>query len=193
MNYRARLICLLVIQGLLFFIELLTDYDTLDRQLALALTNLAAVVGIIWFDRWLHRRGARLAGLTIVLVAAAVWFDALGNFQHWYGEFWWWDRVTHTIGGMAVTAFFIDVYAARLTTGLKISRSLAVWIGFLVGQLVAALYEVSEWLGDWWFHTERVRGLYDSPRDLFFNLVGGLVVWGIFRSLSQVSKVVKHK
>lgn len=172
---------IVLVQTALLAVEFFTSYDTGVRQGALALTNIAAIVGLLWLDRSLRRRGARLSWLTIIVVLAAVWIDALGNFQHLYARWWWWDRVTHAAGGLAVTALFIDLaLARRAIVKLNVSPILALWFGFLLGQFVAAMYEVSEWLGDWWFATERVRGPFDTPRDLFFNAVGGLIILGFF-------------
>ncbi len=173
---------LIILQVSLLKFELYGNFDTAQRQLALGLTNLAAVVLIVWFDRWLRRRGSGLSWFTIVLVVAAVWLDALGNFQHLYGHFWWWDRITHTIGGMAVSGGFVDFYQAWRRTGkLQTTWGQATWLGFLVGQFIGAMYEVSEWLGDMWFHTHRVVYTYDTPHDLFFNLLGGALVVLLFR------------
>lgn len=168
---------LLGLQLVLLAIELLTSYDTSVRQVALSLTNIVATVALLLLDRYLRRRGAQLSLITIVVVLAAVWIDALGNFQHLYARFWWYDRVTHAAGGLAASALFMDLALVRRTlSAINITPTLALWFGFLLGQFVAAMYEVSEWLGDWWFATERVRGPFDAPRDLFFNAVGGLII-----------------
>lgn len=167
-------------QTILIGIELLTRYDTAVRQGALIVTALTTSVAVLLFDRWLAKRGMRLSWITFVLVAGSVWLDALGNFQHLYGGFWWWDRLTHTVGGMALSAAFIDLFLAFRRSGqLQAGWSWAAWMGVLVGQLVGSVYEISEWLGDFWFHTERVRGQYDTPHDLFQNLIGGLIVLGL--------------
>lgn len=158
-------------------IELLTSYDTWPRQIALALTNVLAVAGVLGFTSWLRRRGSTLSWVTVLLVFGAVWLDALGNFQHLYAQFWWWDRITHTLGGMAISGGFIDLYQALRRTGkLNIGWGQAAWLGFLAGQFLGSLYEMSEWLGDSWFGTHRVVYTYDTPHDLFFNAVGGGVV-----------------
>ncbi len=174
-----------VAQLTLLAIELFTHYDTSVRQYALAVTNIATAVALLLFDRWLRRRGSRLALLTFILVAGAVWLDALGNFQHLYAGFWWWDRLTHTVGGMALSAGFINFFLSYRAAGkLQAGWAWTAWMGVLVGQLVGSLYEISEWLGDFWFDTHRVQGPYDTPRDLFQNLVGGLIVlmlWRVFR------------
>lgn len=174
------------LQALLLLIELFTHYDTTPRQIALSLTNIATVVLVIWFNRWLQKKGTGLSWLTILLAFGGVWLDALGNFQHLYAQFWWWDRVSHTVGGMAVAGGFIDLYQALRRAGkLNVTWGQATWLGFLVGQFVGAMYEVTEWVGDMWFHTNRVVYRYDSPHDLFFNMAGGLLVIAFAWSMNK--------
>lgn len=175
----SRLItaALIIGQLILLGIELGTRYDSTQRQIALALTNVGTTAALLFFQRWLSRRGQGLSVITIIFVTGAIWLDALGNFQHLYAGYWWWDRLTHTVGGMALSAGFIDLFLAFRRSGkLQAGWSWAAWMGVLVGQLVGSIYEISEWLGDYWFDTHRVTGLYDVPHDLFQNLVGGLMV-----------------
>lgn len=167
-------------QLVLVLIEMTTHYDTTVRQGALAITAISTTIIVLFFDRWLAKRGTAISWVTFLLLSAAVWLDALGNFQHLYGQFWWWDRLTHTVGGMALSAGFIDLFQAFRRSGkLQASWIWAAWMGVLVGQLLGTVYEISEWLGDLWFKTERVRGQYDTSHDLFQNLLGGLLVLGL--------------
>lgn len=168
------------LQVILLGIELGGHYDTGVRQLALSFTNVASTVGFVWFDRWLSRRGGRLSTFTIMIVLAGIWLDALGNFAGWYGAFWWYDRITHGVGGMAVTALFIDLLQAQGRFTGPITKLTALWVGFFLGQFVASMYEVSEWIGDELFNTARVRSAFDTPRDLLNNTLGGLVAVGWF-------------
>lgn len=179
---RQTLLIILSAQFLLLGLELGMSYDPLGRQLALAVTNIVTTGGLFWLDQRLRRQGGGLSAVTWVLALTAVWVDGLSNFQHLYGQFWWWDRFTHTLGGMAVTGLFIDwsIERGRLSKP-PVPAAAAILLGFLLGQFLGSMYEVSEWLGDWWFATERVRGPFDAPRDLFFNLVGGVVVLAFFR------------
>lgn len=181
MNTRTRTIGFVIVQTALLGIELGTTYDDLGRQIALSLTNVVATLAVIGFDRRLRRQGSGLSMVTYLLVAGAVWLDALGNFQHLYGGFWWWDRLTHSVGGMALSAGFIDLCLSLRRAGrMTASPTVAIWLGFLFGQLLGSVYEISEWLGDLWFATERVRGPFDAPHDLFQNLIGGVLVLVIF-------------
>lgn len=179
-----------VVQLTLIAIELFTHYDTAVRQIALTITAMVTSLVVLWFDRWLTKQGTHLSWLTFGLVAAAVWLDALGNFQHLYAGFWWWDRLTHTVGGMALSAGFIDLFLVFRRSGkLQAGWWWAAWMGLLVGQLVGSIYEISEWLGDMWFQTERVRGQYDTPHDLFQNLIGGLIVLVLMHLFHRRAKV----
>lgn len=184
--------CFTILQVALLAIELGTSYDTWPRQLALGITNVATVVALLLIDRWMRGRGSKLSWLTWVFVLGAVWLDALGNFRHFYAGYWWWDRITHTTGGMALSAAFIDLFLVLQRSGRWLAtRQTAAWFGFLSGQLLGAIYEISEWLGDFWFHTHRVVYTYDTPHDLFQNLVGGGLILIIVLSINRRGKLAK--
>lgn len=178
MIQRLVIAAILVTQVVLAGYELVASYDTLERQVALTLTNVFTIGAFLLVSRFLRRQfGITLHWVVLVILAAAVWLDALGNFQYLYGRFWWWDRLTHATGGLAVTAGVAFVTFAVWNAGrFKISWRVANLYAFCLAQTVGALYEVSEWLGDEWFGTHRVGGSFDSPRDLMFNMLGGLVV-----------------
>jgi len=171
----------LALQVILVGYELVAEYDTWVRQVALSLTNAAAIGGYVLAARWLQRRfGIVLHWIVLVIIAASVWLDALGNFQHYYGSIWWWDRLTHAVGGLAVTAAIAIVVFSLWNAGqLKVSWRVANVYAFSLAQAIGAVYEVSEWIGDLWFGTHRVGDRFDSPRDLFFNMLGGLIVLAV--------------
>lgn len=179
MPRRALLTSFLVFQAALLGFELWSRYDYSVNRMALSLTNVASVIGLYFLDRWLRRRGTAVSFLTYATVAMALWLDAIGNFQHLYTNWWWYDHLTHATGGLAATAVFIDVYHGWRRKGGGLSWGMTTWLGFLTGQFLGMVYEMSEYLGDMWFSMQRVGGRYDSPRDLLFNMIGGLVVVGI--------------
>lgn len=175
MTWRRITVAIVVAQAVLLGIELFTKYDTFGRQNALAITNIVSTVALIWLGRWVARRGQRLSFLTVAVVLGSVWLDAIGNFQHYYGRFWWWDHLTHGIGGLAVTAICIELALVwRQSRLAAVSWWSAAGAGFLAGQFFGAVYEISEYLGDFWFKTHRVGPGFDTSRDLTFNLVGGI-------------------
>lgn len=179
MIQRLMVASLLVLQGLLAAYELVARYDTGVRQVALTVTNLSTVLIFLLVYRYLRRSyGITLPWIVFLIVCASVWLDALGNFQHFYGTYWWWDRLTHTTGGLAVTAGIMAVCTSLWTAGrFRVSWRSVNLYAFSLAQTLGAIYEISEWLGDVMFGTRRVGGPFDSPRDLFFNMLGGALVF----------------
>jgi hypothetical protein len=161
----------------LLAVELLTHYDTVQRQIALAITNVAGVSIFFAVRAWLKPKGIVLPWTVLTFIAVAAWLDALGNFQHLYARFWWWDRATHVFGLLPVT---VGVYLTLERLNLAGRIHLPHWARALfavsIANLFGAAYEISEWLGDIWFHTERIRGPFDTPHDLLNNLIGSLLV-----------------
>ena len=152
-------------------IELFGRYDTPVRQTALAITDLSAIAILLLVGRGLKRKGIELPAIVTLLVALDVWFDAAGNFAHLYGRFNWWDQLSHTIGTAAVAPALIAITLALQRQG-KIS--LPAWLHWVfsvsVATALAALYEVSELIGDELFTTHRITDLYDTADDLRFNI-----------------------
>ncbi len=175
MTQRLATVMLYITQAALLAYELIAKYDTHVRQIALGLTNVAAVAGVMLVQHVLRKRyGIVIHWIALFIVSASIWLDAMGNFLHYYGRYWWWDHLTHGIGGLAVTTAFYVVTIALWRAGrIKMSWFVVNVYAFCIGQTLGALYEVSEWLGDIWFNTHRVGGPFDSPRDIFFNMAGG--------------------
>jgi uncharacterized membrane protein YjdF len=118
--------------------------------------------------------------------AAAIWLDAIGNFAGWYTDFWWWDRLAHFCGGLALSVLAYDFWRTH-----KSAKVIPVgWLALATGQTIGAWYEISEFGGDILFGMHRVGSGYDSPRDLFFNFIGGVVGIMIYRFVIKRRKVV---
>ncbi len=188
MMQRLVTAAILVVQAFLLGYELIARYDTNGRQIALAVTNAAAVAIFFLVQRTLRRRfGITIHWVALLVIAASVWLDAVGNFQHLYARIWWWDRLTHAVGGFAVTVgLYVTCVALWVAGRLRLSWRVLNLYALSVAQLLGMLYEVSEWIGDELFATHRVQGPFDTPRDLGFNLAGGLLVliagaWWRFR------------
>lgn len=186
----------ILLQTGLALIEWFSGYDTAPRRAALVLTNVASTGIILWVMAYAERRHQSVTTVALVLVLAGVWADAIGNFTHQYGHNWWYDRLTHGFGGLAATALAIEIYRLQaLSHRWTLGAGLITWVGFCLGQMAGAVYEVSEYLGDLVAKTQRVGAGFDTSRDLTFNLVGGviaaLVLWPILRrSLRSGKKMV---
>lgn len=174
MSQRRSLVVIVASQAALFLAVIFIPYDPLPRRLALALTNFVVTGGIIMVDRNIRRHGGQLPLWAMLIGVAAVWLDALANFWLLYTYVWWWDRFTHAFGGFALGIMAAQIFWPRLKSGVS-----AAWMGLWVGQTLGAWYEISEYLGDMWFKTWRVMSIYDSPRDLWFNFLGGAAALGL--------------
>jgi hypothetical protein len=168
---------------LLLGIELFTNYDTGPRQLALALTNAAAMAAIIALSRAFDTKSASLYGLLAVAIALGVWFDAMGNFVHFYARILWWDRVAHAFGTAAVTVAAASLLVRLQQWGkIRLTPGFHVLFAVSLGALAAMLYEISELIGDELFDLHRVTDLFDTADDLQWNLLAAIpaaliVVW----------------
>lgn len=166
---------------ILLGIELLYHYDSWSRQLALSLTNVLGGGGFAVLWKVLRRKGIELHWLSAIFIAAAIWFDAMGNFLFLYRDLLWWDRVSHLVGSIA-PAFVISTILLQLRTAGRIV-SPSWWMNFSAlasAMLLSVLYEISEYLGDLWLPTHRVTDVFDTPDDLLWNLIGAAI--GIFVS-----------
>ncbi|MFH0828638.1 MAG: hypothetical protein V1907_00435 [Candidatus Kerfeldbacteria bacterium] len=165
----------------LFIFELVAKYDTHGRQVALAITNVVSVALFIVVQYIVRRRyGIVIHWIVLLIISASVWLDAMGNFLHFYGSIWWWDRLTHAVGGLAVTTGFFVVTISLWRAGrMRVSWFVVNLYAFCLAQTLGALYEVSEWIGDTLFVTHRIGNGFDTPRDLFFNMLGGLIALAV--------------
>lgn len=171
------------VQTVLLLIELFAPYDDISRRIALAVTNVIACYGILLVEQRLSRKQASLPGWILAVAILGIWLDAVGNFFGWYSEFWWYDRFTHTIGGLALSLVAHELWQAAVGKG-------AIWVAVALGQMIGAWYEVSEFVGDMIFGTHRVGAGYDTSRDLCFNLLGGLVAAILLHIARRRQKVV---
>jgi hypothetical protein len=178
---------ILGVQGALLLIELFTRYDSWDRQLALAVTNIAGVVAILLLSRYFRRHGSELPFVASAALALGVWFDAAGNFAHLYSRFSWWDQLAHGVGSAAVAVAVWYVLALMAKQGrLGVSKGWRSLITISLTTTLACVYEMSEYLGDLWFQTHRVTDLYDTADDMLWNTLAVLlVVWLAARRKNQ--------
>ncbi|MES2152209.1 MAG: hypothetical protein V4508_20720 [Pseudomonadota bacterium] len=124
-------------------------------------------------NAWLRKtlRQAAWAPLTVLALfaIASLGFDA-------YGLYPWLDIPTHFLGGMAMGYFFLAAIGqAQLALGPidpLIQRLLAIG---LTG-MTAMSWEFLEFASDQLLGTTMNYGVQDTLSDLFFGLLGGLVV-----------------
>ncbi len=148
-----------------------------QRQLprvALACTGalLLAAAG----PRLMRRAGVALTpGLELLwlLPFAACWGpgEGLGLFERLY----WWDELTHALGGLAVFALFLRWAGPRLQAGGAATLAL----GALVTLGLGGAWELFEFSLDTWLGAKTQRGLAETMGDLFFDLGGAALYAGL--------------
>jgi hypothetical protein len=123
-----------------------------------------------------------LSWYTHLVVTGNTWADTLGTAGHLYERHAGYDKVTHLLGGVALTAAVSDVLRAldeRGVTRLVLARRLLV--AMLVMLVVNLGWELYEFLGDVAFHSERHHGRLDTGYDLIADVAGGLlsafIIW----------------
>jgi hypothetical protein len=110
-----------------------------------------------------------------------VWYDALyltifaadmlGNSLNLFDTYANFDLIPHFHGSGALAVVLAGAF------GLGVGSAVA------VANLVHALLEAQEWVGDWLFDSRNVRGVWDSLRDLAVGLAGSVAYPALWRWL----------
>lgn len=178
---RSIIRLLLLLQGVLLLIELFVSYDTTIRQVALAATNVLGTALIIWVNSRFARSGQSLPALVSWLGVTGIWFDAAGNFAHFYSTFPWWDKLAHFVGTAAVAgAVWVTLRLSLRRAGLAGSAGLVGLSAVGVATLLSVVYEITEYLGDLIVSTHRVTDLYDTADDLLWNCLAAALTVTLF-------------
>jgi uncharacterized membrane protein YjdF len=123
-----------------------------------------------------------LSWYTHLVVTGNTWADTLGTAGHLYERHVTYDKITHFLAGVALTAAAADVLRAMNRRGwirLVLGRQLALAVA--VALLANIGWEIYEYVGDVVFQSERHRGAldtaYDFVSDLGGALVSALIIW----------------
>jgi Predicted membrane protein (DUF2238) len=124
----------------------------------------------------LFRREGGLSWYTHLVVTGNTWADTLGTAGHLYERHVTYDKLTHFLAGVALTAAAADVLRAMNKRGwirLVFTRQLALAVALAL--LANIAWELYEYVGDVVFHSERHRGALDTAYDFISDLSGALV------------------
>lgn len=178
----------------LLIVEWVAKYDTVQRQIALSITDLFVIV-IFYavYRRLKNKYQIILPGYMAWVAALAVWLDAAGNFAHFYVKYFWYDKMTHFEASLSLMIpLFYVFYQLNQKGYIKLNLFHIILYPLSITMLLASVYEITEWLGDMWFNTYRVTGRFDSPTDLAANLSGALAValFGIWVTRKKKKEIV---
>jgi len=195
-NKLLRALPRLLLAGLVLF-ELLNEFGILHYTLdftwfGLAITSIIAWV-VLEFSSYslkkaclpangLSRRQWQAGGKAmnfwaIMTAVAVVYVDALGDILHFYGRFGWYDQLAHFAGGAAVAGLIFNV-VWQLCSCQKI-RLGNLGIGFITiasTAFVCALYEIEEYLEDFFTGSHRLGDGPDTANDLMLGILGAITM-----------------
>lgn len=162
----------------LLLIEWLAEYDTLQGQIALSITNLFVMLAyLLVYKKLKNKHEIILPSYMAWLIAFSVWLDAAGNFAHFYLKYPWYDDLTHFEGSLAVAvAIFYIFYHLNKQGYFKLNRWHLGLYTLTATMFLVSIYEITELMGDLLFATYRITTRFDTASDFFYNLLGALIV-----------------
>jgi hypothetical protein len=91
----------------------------------------------------------------------------------------WLDMPTHFCGGMAITYFFLIAIVHSQALIGNVPKPIQFSLSLGLTAIIAVVWEFLEYLSDIVLGTKMNLGVSDTLSDLFFGLLGGVVVLGI--------------
>lgn len=176
-----RNISRVLLAGILIF-ELLNQAGILNYTLTFTWLGLILTASVIWLfaeivSSFLKKYCDRaLPGWEMAIITGAVYIDALGDILRFYGKFSWYDQLAHFLGGMAATSVVFSVIYSFVKYK-KMALELF-GIGFFsvaAASFFGALYEIEEYLEDYYTGSHRLGGGPDTANDLMLNLLGSFL------------------
>jgi hypothetical protein len=130
---------------------------------------------VLWVDDQLGPWGG-FSWFTHLVIVINTWADSLGTAGHMYSKYVEYDKITHFLGGVMLTAAAADIIFAiqkRRNADVQPLRILTWAICISVG--MGAAWELYEYYGDILFNTGRHAGAIDTSYDLVSDSVGSMV------------------
>jgi hypothetical protein len=91
------------------------------------------------------------------------------------------DIPTHFMGGIAITYFFRVAFRQSQKLVGEIPFPVQVLFAFTCTGTTTIFWEFYEYLFDFFFHTQMMRGVTDTMVDLFVGLLGALALSVLYR------------
>lgn len=115
-----------------------------------------------------------------IAVVALLHFSALQFYLYW--RFWWFDLLTHFLGGLWVAISFLWLFfQSGFISIIKNHRNYNLAIAFLASLFIGIMWEVFEYYFGIVF-TDTSNYIIDTVTDISFDLVGGFAAYCFFYS-----------
>lgn len=137
---------------------------------------LASAVLFMSFRAYLRwRYQIQVPAVVLLLAFAAVGIDTAGNYFRWYQQLPWpiaYDVLAHaTIPALLTPALIWLLRAWLEKLGYRLPLSVLAFFAANMSFALAAFYEITEMWDDLYFGGQRIKSIFDTPRDLQFDLI----------------------
>lgn len=114
----------------------------------------------------------------LILTAVLCLHYALGEYNHFYIKFWWWDLFLHAGNSIILGIVgFIWAYSLLITSKVTAKPILISSFSLSFSVLIGVLWEIFEFGMDYFFgFTMQKSGLVDTMTDLMMDVGGAMIV-----------------
>lgn len=171
--------------GLVIF-EFLNWIKILNFSLEFTWLGLLLTSGAVWLGaelvtrRFSHEHlSLKAKGLTFIGAAIPIYADALADINRWYGGIQYYDKYMHFLGGAAaagLVTLVVRAHAKRKKPSFIVSDGWAAWISFFISISLGVLYELEEYLEDFFTGSHRSGGGPDTAGDMLYDTLGAMIV-----------------
>lgn len=145
-------------------------------MLLITVASVILLVACYFYFKW--RYGLRIPILVLLLAFAAVEVDTVGNYFRWYQKLPWpvpYDVFAHLVIPVMLSPALIWLIRAWFeTSGVVVPLSVVVFIAVCVNFRLSGFYEISEMWDELYFGGKRIWSMYDTPRDLQWDLTSAI-------------------
>lgn len=167
--------------GSLFIFEILNyvgvlsypiDFTWRGRVLSTSILFLLAFI-LDWFIK--KNTDVRWRSVIWFFACVLILLDFSGDVFHFYGRWDWYDQLVHFSSGSIITAaLYLFFQSIRVRTGWRVPGWSSCFLAFTTNVTFASLYEIEEYLEDFFYYTNRLGDGPDTANDLMLNIIAGL-------------------
>ncbi|SHI52275.1 hypothetical protein [Desulfosporosinus lacus] len=169
--------------GMALFFEIILIYTAIEdiafrqwKNLSLAMLAVVCLIFPFIVTRIANQRNILLpSGFQTIALVFIFFAQFLGEIKNFYVIFWWWDLFLHAIFGsyaVIIALYLIEgIFKKRQEISEQRFRLFAVIVAFSVAIALGTLWEMFEFIGDYLFNTNMVKGgLEDTSMDLLVKI-----------------------
>lgn len=146
-------------------------------MLLITVSSAILLLACYFYFKW--RYGLRIPIFVLLLAFAAVEVDTVGNYFRWYQKLPWpipYDVFAHLVIPVMLSPALIWLIRAWFAkSGYAVPLNVVVFIAVCVNFSLAGFYEITEMWDELYFGGKRIWSVYDTPRDLQWDLTGAIV------------------